>query len=179
MKDLREKAINNILKHEGGYSNDPSDSGSETMWGITIKEARRSGYNGPMKELPKELAIKIYEKKYLDKIKFDKIAEIKPSLAIKLSDMSVNIGVDRASKILQRALNAFNNNGKEYDSLAEDGIIGDFTISALREFYDKRGVLGIEVLQKAVKGLLVAYYIELGEKYPKNKKFMYGWIRRV
>ena len=48
-----------LMGHEGGYSNNPSDPGGETMWGVTKVVARKYGYNGPMKQLPKATAEKI------------------------------------------------------------------------------------------------------------------------
>ena len=59
-----EDTIAELIEREGGYSNDPSDLGGETCWGITIAEARASGYTGSMALLPRPTAVEIYKKKY-------------------------------------------------------------------------------------------------------------------
>ncbi len=45
-----EKAFEEIILHEGGYADDPADSGGKTMYGITEAVARNSGYRGEMKD---------------------------------------------------------------------------------------------------------------------------------
>ena len=57
--------IKDIIKVEGGYTNDPSDSGGETCWGITIAVARANGYAGAMKDMPQQVAYDIYYKQYV------------------------------------------------------------------------------------------------------------------
>jgi lysozyme family protein len=49
-----ELAFIKTLVSEGGYGNDPDDSGGPTTWGITEREARANGYTGPMKALTVE-----------------------------------------------------------------------------------------------------------------------------
>ena len=46
---LKQRVIDQIIKVEGGYVNDPSDSGGETNYGITKHVARKYGYKGSMK----------------------------------------------------------------------------------------------------------------------------------
>ena len=41
---MKTKIINEIIGVEGGYVNDPSDSGGETNFGITVAVARQFGY---------------------------------------------------------------------------------------------------------------------------------------
>ena len=53
--------INHVIEIEGGYVDDPSDSGGETNYGITKAVARRYGYAGHMRDLPREVAYQIYE----------------------------------------------------------------------------------------------------------------------
>ena len=50
---LKDQIIDEIIRKEGGYVNDPADSGGETNWGITVNRARQSGYNGDMRTMPR------------------------------------------------------------------------------------------------------------------------------
>ena len=58
-----EKIIEATVQKEGGYSNNPNDSGGETMWGITAAVAREVGYTGAMKDMTRAQAIAIYTSK--------------------------------------------------------------------------------------------------------------------
>src|SRR3546814_15941930 len=65
--DLRmtiESMIETTIGKEGRYSNHPADRGGETMWGITERVARRHGYTGPMRALPRAKAVAIYRQEY-------------------------------------------------------------------------------------------------------------------
>ena len=57
---MKERIINEIIRVEGGYVNDPSDSGGETNFGITVAVARANGYVGCMLDLPRSVAFDIY-----------------------------------------------------------------------------------------------------------------------
>ena len=61
---MKEKIINEIIRVEGGYVNDPRDSGGETNFGITVAVARANGYNGRMDCMPRDVAFDIYSAKY-------------------------------------------------------------------------------------------------------------------
>ncbi len=69
MKENWEKAISFVLKWEGGYSNDPYDSGGETKYGIS----KRSYPNLDIKNLTLEQAKEIYKRNYWDKIDGDNL----------------------------------------------------------------------------------------------------------
>ena len=81
-----EEIINDIIKVEGGYSNDPNDSGGETMYGITVAVARKHGYMGEMKKLTKKKAFDIYYQSYVVAPGFDKIANVDPEIAAEIVD---------------------------------------------------------------------------------------------
>lgn len=169
-------AINELIQREGGYSNDPADSGGETMFGITVAEARRNGYNGAMKDMPFDFAVKIYKARYWIGPGFDKVALVFDRLAEKLFDVGVNCGVDFAAKTLQRVLNSLNNAGTDYPDLKVDGSIGPATVDALKKFLAKRtGDLGRRTLLFMVAAFQSVHYVEIAEANQKNEKYVYGW----
>lgn len=178
MIDLPETRIGHILdqvlRDEGGYVNDPADRGGETNFGITVARARVNGYGGPMKDLPRALALSIYRRQYVTDPGFDKVLAIEPSVAEKLINAGVNVGPARASTWLQRALNAFDRS--PYVALKVDGNVGAATLDALRSFVRWRGPLGITTLLKAINSLQGAFYIGLTESDPSQRRFAYGWI---
>ena len=171
-----ETALKHTLGIEGGYSDDARDSGGKTRYGITEAKARAWGYDGPMDQLPKELAIRIYRADYWDIIHLDKVAELSASVALEMFDTGVNCGISVPVKFLQRALNIFNLGGVLFPDLAVDGLIGQNTLSALRAFLDRRGKLGAQVLVEALNSQQGAFYTELAERRPKDEAFTFGWF---
>ena len=175
---LKNKIIDKIIEIEGGYVNDPNDSGGETNYGITKRVARKYGYSGNMIDLPRSLAFEIYEKLYWDSMRLDDIEEIAgEKVAEELADTGVNMGIGRASEFLQRSLNVLNNREKDYKDLEVDGSVGGKTLSALKSFVDKRGDQGALVLYAMLNSLQGAFYITLAERREKDEKFIYGWFK--
>jgi len=171
---MKTKIIGNILAAEGGYSNDPSDSGGETNFGITVAVARQFGYSGSMRDLTRVNAFDIYSARYWDKVKADDLLALSPAVCEEVVDTGVNMGTGRASKLLQRCLNVFNKGGTLYGDLAVDGGIGPATIRALRAYLDTRDE---ETLVKALNCMQGAKYIELAERREKDERFVYGWLK--
>ena len=62
--------VKKVLKHEGGYVNDPSDPGGETKYGIS----KRAFPDLDIKNLTEEQAILIYYDEYWLDAKVDKYA---------------------------------------------------------------------------------------------------------
>ena len=176
MSSLKNETIDHIIDIEGGYVNDPRDSGGETNFGITKKVAVSYGYTGEMKLLPKSMAFKIYADKYWDELNLDKIELLSSSVAKELADTGVNMGVGRAAEFLQRSLNALNNQGTLFDDLVLDRNIGPASINALALFISKRGDMGELVLYRALNALQGAFCIELAERRQKDERFVYGWL---
>ena len=173
---LKEEIINGIIKIEGGYVNDPADSGGETNYGITKRVARAYGYRGKMKNLSKVKAYEIYSRLYWDKLSLDGIEELSPMIAEEMADTGVNMGVARAGRFLQRSLNVLNNREALYPDLVVDGQIGKRSIKALRTFIKVRGDDGILVLHRMLNGLQASFYVTLAERRVKDERFMYGWF---
>ncbi len=112
--------------HEGGYVNHPNDPGGETKWGVTKRVARKYGYKGSMRKLPKATANKIAEQLYWDKVRG---GELDKAIAWQVLDASYNHGVKHSVKFLQRAVDVH-----------DDGIIGDVTLKAVQA-RDKNDVI--------------------------------------
>jgi len=114
-------ALTHVLKHEGGYSNHPSDPGGATNFGITrdvLAEWRdRHVMIEEVKDLTKDEAAEIYKYKYWDAAK---CGAMPAGLALMVFDGAVNHGVSQSSKFLQRAL-----------GVAADGKVGPKTLGAI------------------------------------------------
>lgn len=148
-------AIEKVLKHEGGYVDDPSDSGGETNWGIS----KRAHRNVDIRNLTRDGAKDIYKEFYWDRVKGDLIES--QEIAESIFDFGVNAGIRTSSKMAQLVLD-----------IEADGVIGPKTVEVLNEF-NKDLFLSTFVLAK------IARYTYLCEKHPKNRKYFFGWVRRA
>jgi lysozyme family protein len=114
-----DQAFDALLKHEGGYSDHAADPGGKTRYGVTEAVAREVGYRGEMRELPLELAKRIYRERYWDAVKADQLPDAVRYLVF---DAAVNSGVKQAARWLQRAVN-----------VKDDGVIGPMTLLAANQ----------------------------------------------
>ena len=145
-----EKALAFTLSQEGGYSNDPNDSGGETRFGIS-----KAAYpNEDIKNLTVERAAELYKRDYWDKCG----CGLLPSpVAIVLFDGAVNQGPAKAPRLLQAALN-----------VSQDGVIGPQTIQAIQ-------TVGLKNTLAAFAGKRAFQY----SLHPKASLYGYGWFRRL
>jgi lysozyme family protein len=169
--------INHVLEVEGEkYTNDPADSGGPTKWGWTEKSLRAMGWFGDVRDLDRETAYGLYFRRFVIKSGYQGIFDLDKEIAAELVDTAVNMGESHAGRFLQVALNAFNDGGKHYPDIAEDGVVGRTTVRTLKAFLDHRGADGKVVMLRALNCQQGARYLELSAKYPKNERFAYGWI---
>lgn len=148
-----DRAIKHILKHEGGYVNNPSDPGGETNYGI----CKRVYPNLDIKHLTLEEAIAIYRRDYW-RFYYDRLPY---PVAAKVFDQAVNMGHKQAHKILQRAL-----------GVVDDSIIGEATIAAANS----------QPVEQILKGMIseqLHVYERIIEKRPSSSVFMKGWSKRA
>lgn len=175
-----DEMIEEILTKEGGYVNNPNDSGGETNWGITIADARAIGYFADMAIMSRETAKQIYMKKYVIATGINQIITQDHKIAMKLLDIAVNMGVFRAGEFCQRLLNALNRNQRDYNDIKVDGQMGPATRHALEKFLNARGVgnrhVAVTVFLKGLKAMQGNFYIALAERRPKDEEFLYGWL---
>lgn len=172
------RAFNDLLGIEGGFSDDKHDRGGRTRFGVTEAVARANGYQGEMKDLPVEVAHKIYRAQYWDLLRLDEIAAISEAVAGELFDTAVNCGVGIAGRFLQRALNAFNRMGADYPDVTIDGVVGPMTVSAFKGFMCRRAKdSGEGVMLCALNSLQGERYIAIAEADHSQETFAFGWYR--
>jgi len=111
-------AFDALIGNEGGYSNNPKDPGGETMWGITARVARASGYTGAMRELPRDTAKAIAKRWYWDPLKLDLFDA---RIAFQIFDTHYNGDGGHISIWMQGAAGAH-----------VDGVVGPATIAAVQ-----------------------------------------------
>jgi len=153
-----EKAIEFVLRWEGGYSNDPNDAGGETKYGIS----KRAYPNLTIETLTEVQAKVIYEKDYW-KAAHCNLLPYPLSLAV--FDYAVNAGPPRALKALQGAVGA-----------SPDGLWGSDTWAKTNEAIRKMGTkrLAVHLCNERAN-----FYVDLVTKKPSQIKFLKGWMRRV
>lgn len=97
-------ALRLVLKHEGGYSNHPSDPGGATNFGITLAVARanwkRNATPADLKRIPMSVVADIYRSQYWDKAGCNGLPD---GLDYCVFDYAVNSGVGRAVRSLRQA----------------------------------------------------------------------------
>jgi len=150
-------AVEKVLRHEGGYVNDPADPGGETKYGI----CKRSYPCIDIKSLTREQAVRIYYQDWWRRYGYDMIADA--SLGAKTFDLAVNMGARQAHKLLQRSVNATSPAG-----LSVDGILGPLSLEAINN-HPHPPYLFAEYRLRAV-----AFYLDLNKP-----KYLAGWVRRA
>lgn len=164
------EAVEKVLKHEGGFVNDPLDRGGATNFGITqaVYDAWvRKTKNNPtykstvaeIKNMPIGNAKLIYKTNYWDAIGGDNIKYY--SVAFALFDQAVNRGVGAVSKQVQQVLN-----------LPQDGKLGPKSIEALNKLSDKDFLNQFYLMAKKS-------YESIVDKNPTQEKFLNGWMNRL
>lgn len=147
-------AFHELLGHEGGYSNHPNDPGGETMWGVTRRVARENGYTGEMREMPAEVAKRIYRKDYWDPVRADELPDV---IRYAVFDAAVNSGVRQSIRWLQTAVGA-----------KSDGIIGPQTLSMTQK-------VDPEVTLRKMLAVRLRFMTNLNTWGSFGK----GWARRI
>ena len=121
MKDNFAECLAHVLQSEGGWADDPRDSGGATMKGITL--ATYEQYKGrhatkdELRAISDEDLAAIYRQGYWDKMRCD---DLPAGIDLVAFDAAVNSGPGASAKWLQRAA-----------MVPADGVIGPVTIKAV------------------------------------------------
>lgn len=184
-----------VVGLEGVYDNDPNDTGGETVFGISrnnfpnwagwsivdgYKTQYGSGSGAFLNALAADQTLASlretwYKENFWDKFGLDNITDY--SLAYEIFDQSVNLGVGKATQLLQQALNALNYNYQFGSDLIVDGAVGPATRQRLSDVGNNPKYT--EVLRKAMDGLQVGHYINLGNSNSGRsnyRKYVRGWL---
>jgi len=159
MKENYESSLAHVLKSEGLWSDNPLDPGGATMKGITFavfKEWKRNQYltKDDLKNISDEDVHDLYKQLYWDKVHGD---DLPSGVDYAVFDAAVNMGVGRASKLLQESV-----------GVAADGVIGQGTLQAVN--------------QANTRSLLENFAAEKTEFYKSLSAFSTfgaGWLNRV
>src|ERR1700676_720469 len=141
------QAVTRVLANEGGYARMAGDPGGATRFGISQRDYPRL----ELANLTREGAIAIY---FRDFWKTGRYGELPAAIAVKLFDLSVNMGPAHAANCLQRALRACGT------TVVEDGAMGNTTISAANHAHG-------EALLAALRSEAAGYYRAIAEASAK------------
>lgn len=147
-------AIEQTLKNEGGFVDDPRDPGGATNMGIT--QADMPGQN--MRELTVDQAVAYYSEHFWKPL-YSQI-ENQP-IANKLFDLGVLFGVGTAVEILEHVL-----------EVPVDGVFGPDDLLHVNQAEPTS-------LLQTYKTALVTHAVAIGAAHPQEQAFVGGWIRRI
>lgn len=157
-----ETAIARVLKHEGGFTADPTDRGNWTTGVVGRGELKGTKYGISAMAYPKldilnlteKQAADIYRKDYWNPLKCD---QMHLALGYQLLDYAVNSGIDRAAKALQKIV-----------GVRQDGVIGNITLNAATVFDQQKAAI-----------LLVKHRLDFLTSIRTFNTFGRGWVSRV
>lgn len=158
------RLVEKLIALEGGYVNNPMDSGGETKYGIS----KRSYPNIDIKNLTIEQTVNIYHEDYWKKNNLGKIEDYDLSWAIFKAVVVTN--PVRVISILQAENNVIN-----LKQLAIDGRLGIKTLEAINQLSPQWA----GVLKNLFEYRLSQYYTNLVLKDNSQKIFLLGWLNRV
>ncbi len=171
-----ESAVHVVLDHEGGLTDNPSDPGGITDYGISLRFLRAAGIDGNMnrdnhigpediRALNPTQAKNIYYKYFYKKYNINNV--VSTILATSLLDMSVLMGGQEAIELMQMALN------KIVEShVIVDGILGSNTLALIN-------MANSYNLNSRFKDQCILHFQNLVARNGKLEIFMEGWKNRV
>lgn len=174
-----------VLKHEGGFVDDPDDPGGATNFGVSLRQAIAEGdidgdgvldfdIDGDgdvdaddIRAMTEADAARYYAGKWSQR-RYADIAN--PIVAAKLFDVFVHTGFYRASLIAQRGLMAAG------VLVKDDGVMGSRTVAALNTFglHNRAAAMQGPVIYAAITAEQAAFYRSL-----KSTKYEGGWLARA
>jgi lysozyme family protein len=175
-------AVEFVLKNEGGFVDNPNDSGGVTNFGISLRflreipdiNLRKYGIFvepdlltvGHVNNLTKDQAELIYKGEFWDAAPFSEI--IDRNICNYIFDCCVLHGLSQGIKIAQRALWAYY---EKKDIVVDDGVLGAKTMTLINDG-NEVVIICCLMAERAGYMRLVAF-----EK-SKDGEFLNGWLNR-
>jgi lysozyme family protein len=156
---VREGLIETAAQRKAvGYTNDPTDRGGETKFGI----AKSGNPDLNITTLDWDAAVRRYFRSYWQFVHCDELDDMGlHRLAALHFDSAMNHGVGRAPILLQRAV-----------GVGEDGDIGPATLKAAVSLNE------INVCNRLCD-IRAQFYKDIVAKKPDQVKYINGWLRRI
>jgi len=158
MQENWDASFEMVLKHEGGYVNDPRDPGGRTNLGVTQRAWEawlvRTVTEADMRKLTPAAVKPFYKAMYWDKIKGD---QLPAGVDYAAYDLAVNSGTGRAAKYLQQIA-----------GVTADGAIGPKSIEAIKACDPEQMVQALCDMR-----------LDFLKRLPTFETFGKGWSRRV
>jgi len=159
----RETLISFTIAHEGGFVNNPNDSGGTTMKGVTLATYRRyradMGLPAPTVNDLKNITVaeweNIFDRYYWNAVKASQVSNQRNACV--LADWAWMSGVSSSIKSFQK-----------FAGIKQDSIVGTQTINALNsaDFW-------------ALCNYRENFYYNIVNKTPSEKVFLNGWLNRL
>lgn len=177
-----QKEIERTLRHEGGFVNNPNDSGGATFAGLSLRYMMQAGdrdKNGTfdfdlnndgkvdaadVKLLTIDAVADELKKSFFDKLRLAEINSL--HVRWKVFDIAVTSGQATAAAILQRCVD-----------VEADGVIGNMTLAKVNARLSSG--FGEHVMMDSLIEAQVKYYTKVALANKKNIEFLYGWIKRA
>lgn len=152
------RALELVLKHEGGWSDHPADPGGATMKGVTLQNFRRyikkDGTKADLRRITNAQVAEVYRRFYWDAVRGD---ELPDGVDYAVFDFGVNSGPKRAIRYLQTVV-----------GVVPDGDFGPMTMEAIH-----RRSAGAIIDQLCANRLTFLRGLKTWKTFGK------GWERRV
>lgn len=175
-----------ILKWEGGFVNDPVDSGGATNKGVTLEtyKAYRKAHGmktptvADLKAITNETVMAILKEFYWDKMKADDIANQS------IANLCVNMLWGSGTGYIKRIQSVLN--------VKQDGVVGPVTIGKIngwanqKDLFDRLWNQRKKFFENIVANDIRVYERKIGRKATERellkhtkKRFLKGWLNRL
>ena len=178
-----EVAVQLPLKHEGGYVDNPADSGGATNCGISLRflkslpleNLRKYGiFINPdmlspddIKNLTLDQVKLIFKGEFWDAANFGDITY--PYICSYIFDMCINHGLAQGIKIAQRATWVIDY--LDRSRVVDDGVLGDKTIHMINN-------INPSLYEKVLMSERAGFMRLIAAEHGKDREFLHGWLNR-
>lgn len=169
-----EIAMKTVIRHEGGLTNNKSDPGGITNYGISLRfikgayidiDGDGDSDKDDILKLTQTDADKIYYKDWYIKYHYDRI--ISQTILTDILDFSINAGASQCHKLVKRAIDDI-----MYQKIEINGILDNTTINLINALPESE-------FHAALNKQQVDFYKSIVKRNPSMKVFLPGWIKRA